>query len=63
LPPRTDGGAGSRLAIAGLLDGCVATTHWAEASLFTARDPRVLLRAAEIVAEQNRILCSGKRPV
>jgi len=47
------------LAEAGLLDGGVATTHWAKAKLFAKRYPEVDLRVSEILTEQNRILCSG----
>jgi transcriptional regulator GlxA family with amidase domain len=47
------------LAEAGLLDGGVATTHWAKAKAFEKRYPRVDLRVSEILTEQNRILCSG----
>jgi len=47
------------LAEAGLLDGGVATTHWAQANRFAKRYPEVDLRVSEILTEQNRILCSG----
>jgi transcriptional regulator GlxA family with amidase domain len=47
------------LAEAGLLDGGVATTHWAKAKLFAQRYPEVDLRVSEILTEQNGILCSG----
>jgi transcriptional regulator GlxA family with amidase domain len=47
------------LAEAGLLDGGVATTHWAKAKLFAKRYPKVDLRVSEILTEQNGILCSG----
>jgi transcriptional regulator GlxA family with amidase domain len=47
------------LAEAGLLDGGVATTHWAKAKVFAQRYPKVDLRVAEILTEQNHILCSG----
>lgn len=47
------------LAEAGLLDGGIATTHWAKASTFARRYPAVDLRVAEILTEQNNILCSG----
>ena len=44
---------------AGLLDGGVATTHWAQAKTFARRYPEVDLRVSEILTEQNHILCSG----
>jgi transcriptional regulator GlxA family with amidase domain len=47
------------LAEAGLLDGGVATTHWAQAKAFTKRYPDVDLQISEILTEQNHILCSG----
>src|SRR5262249_34347927 len=47
------------LAEAGLLDGGVATTHWAKAKAFAKRYPEVDLRVSEILTEQNRIVCSG----
>jgi transcriptional regulator GlxA family with amidase domain len=47
------------LAEAGLLDGGIATTHWAKAKVFAKRYPEVDLRVSEILTEQNRILCSG----
>jgi transcriptional regulator GlxA family with amidase domain len=47
------------LAEAGLLDGGVATTHWAKAKVFASRYPEVDLRISEILTEQNGILCSG----
>ncbi len=47
------------LAEAGLLDGLVATTHWAKAQAFKKRYPQVDLRIAEVMTEQNRIICSG----
>ena len=47
------------LAEAGLLDGGVATTHWAKAKAFANRYPAVDLRVSEILTEQKGILCSG----
>lgn len=47
------------LAEAGLLDGRAATTHWALERTFRQRYPNVDLQPAEIITEQNRILCSG----
>lgn len=47
------------LAEAGLLDGGIATTHWAKANSFARRYPEVDLRVSEILTEQNHIICSG----
>lgn len=48
------------LAEAGLLDGHVATTHWALASVFRHRYPKTHLRVEEmIVDEGNRITAGG----
>lgn len=47
------------LAEAGLLDGRPATTHWALAKSFRQRYPKVDLHVAEVMTEQDRILCSG----
>jgi transcriptional regulator GlxA family with amidase domain len=47
------------LAEAGLLDGRVATTHWAVAEAIAARWPKVHWRPDLFVTEDNRLLCSG----
>jgi transcriptional regulator GlxA family with amidase domain len=47
------------LAEAGILDGRIATTHWANAVDFERRYPKVELRANEILTEQDGILCGG----
>jgi transcriptional regulator GlxA family with amidase domain len=47
------------LAEAGLLDGGIATTHWARGKLFARRYPEVDLRISDIITEQERIICSG----
>jgi transcriptional regulator GlxA family with amidase domain len=47
------------LAEAGMLDGLIATTHWAKARIFKDRYPLVNLQPGEIITEQDRIICGG----
>jgi transcriptional regulator GlxA family with amidase domain len=47
------------LAEAGLLDGRIATTHWAVSDQLAVRYPLVDWRPDMFVTEDNRLLCSG----
>jgi transcriptional regulator GlxA family with amidase domain len=47
------------LAEAGLLDGRMATTHWAPCADMARRWPKVNWRSDLFVTEDNRLLCSG----
>ena len=47
------------LAEAGLLDGRVATTHWALGDDFAKRYPKVKWRPDLMITEDSRVLCSG----
>jgi transcriptional regulator GlxA family with amidase domain len=47
------------LAEAGLLDGRIATTHWAVCDSLAERYPKVHWRPDLFVTEDSRILCSG----
>lgn len=47
------------LAEAGLLDGRMATTHWAVCDQFAVRWPQVNWRPDLLVTEEARVLCSG----
>ena len=47
------------LAEAGLLDGRLATTHWAISDVFARHWPQVFWRPDLLVTEDSRLLCSG----
>jgi transcriptional regulator GlxA family with amidase domain len=47
------------LAAAGLLDGRVATTHWAASAEIAELFPRVTWRPELFITEDDRVLCSG----
>ncbi len=52
--------AGAALvAEAGLLDGCMATTHWGVAEACRRRYPRVRWRPERFITESGRVVCSG----
>ena len=48
-----------RLAEAGLLAGCRATTHWAFAEAFRRRYPQVRLDEQQMLCEDDRLITSG----
>jgi transcriptional regulator GlxA family with amidase domain len=47
------------LAEAGLLDGRLATTHWALSDRFAERYPQVRWQPEMFITEDSRVLCSG----
>src|SRR5690606_24230633 len=47
------------LAAAGLLDGHLATTHWALAAAFARRFPQVRLRSDLLLTADGPLFCSG----
>lgn len=44
---------------AGLLDGRLATTHWAFSEQFAKRFPKVKLQTERTVTDDGRVMCSG----
>ncbi len=47
------------LAATGLLDGKVATSHWAMVNQFRIRYPEVVLKPDQLITEDGGIICSG----
>lgn len=47
------------LAEAGLLNGKVATTHWAVADLFRQKYPQVNLKADQVITHDQNIICNS----
>ena len=47
------------LSATGLLDGKVATTHWAMVNQFRRRFPKVLLKPDEVITDAGGLICSG----
>lgn len=47
------------LSATGLLDGKIATTHWAMENEFRKRFPRVLLTPNELITDEDGLVCSG----
>lgn len=47
------------LAATGLLDGKVATTHWAMENVFRSTFPQVKLTPEELITDEDGLICSG----
>ena len=47
------------LAATGLLDGRIATSHWAMINQFRSRFPNVVLKPDQLITEDGGIICSG----
>lgn len=47
------------LAASGLLDGKLATTHWACEQLFRQRYPKVNLQSEQMITQDGKLCCSG----